>query len=94
MADAVGFEGANEVYAAPPGREDEVHDLQVYEGADHTASCWRLTAEELAEVNRTGVVWVRIMGHSVVPFYVSGHALVLIDGQPSRAEPVIPRAPR
>lgn len=35
-------------------------------------SCWKLTIEELAEVNRTGRIWLGICGHSMPPAFVSG----------------------
>lgn len=91
MADPVGFEGVNFTFAAPKGMEDTVRDLHVAKFEDHTASCWRLTPEELATVAKTGVVWLRIMGHSMPPVYVSGEALVLIEGRPSKAEPFLER---
>lgn len=95
MATPVGFEGADHVYAAPPGEEHRVQDLAVSLFDDHTVSCWRLTDEELAEVNRTGVVWLKIMGHGIYPVYISGEALVVFaDGEggtrPAKAEPAMP----
>lgn len=90
MANAVGFEGANFVFAAPKGQEHRVHDLEVARFDDHSVSCWRLTDEELEEVKRTGVVWLRTDGLGMYPIYVSGKALVLIGDRPSKAEPYIP----
>lgn len=99
MADAVGFEGVNFTFAAPPGHEDDVHDLHVAKLPSHTVSCWRLTEEELEEVKRTGVVWLQIMGHSMPPVYVSGECLVhvwdetTLRHRPAKAEPVLTRKP-
>jgi len=94
MADPVGFEGADFTFTAPPGHEDTVRDLHVAKFDDHSVSCWRLTPEELEEVNRTGVVWLKIAGHSMPPVYVSGEALVLIGDRPSKAEPFLERKRR
>ena len=96
MAVAVGFEGANTVFQAPKGKEETVHDLECFQPADKSqiVSCWRLSKEEIEQVNQTGVVWLRIMGNGMPPVYVSGEALVLVEGRPARAEPVIPRRPR
>lgn len=33
-------------------------------------SCWKLTPEELEEINRTGIVWVNTLGTSLAPFSV------------------------
>ena len=35
-------------------------------------SCWKLTREELDEVNRTGRVWLGIFGQTMPPAWVSG----------------------
>jgi hypothetical protein len=90
MANPVGFQGANFIFGAPAGREDTVRDLEVAIFPDHSVSCWRLSEEELAEVQRTGVVWLRIEGTRMFPVYVSGEALVLIGDEPAKAEPYIP----
>lgn len=91
MANAVGFEGANRVFRAPKDMENCV-DLEVFQDAEALVSCWRLTKEELEEVNKTGVVWLRVVGGGTPPVLVCGHALVTVDGIPSKAEPYIPRA--
>jgi len=93
MANAVGFEGADTVFRAPKGKEDRVHDLECFMPDDRSeiVSCWRLTEAKLAEVATTGVVWLHIMGGGMPPVYVSGEALVQINGRPAKAEPIIPR---
>ncbi len=95
MATAVGFEGANTVYRAPRGMSQaECYDLQSFADGEQIISCWRLTRAEIAEIARTGVVWLSVMGQALPPVLVSGTALVLIDGAPSRPEPALPIAPR
>lgn len=93
MAEGVGFEGANVVYQAPPGDED-CYDLAVFSDGQCVVSCWRLTEEELAEVARTGVVWVKVQGTALPPMLIHGEALVHIGDRPAKAEPVLPRAKR
>lgn len=90
MANAVGFQGADFTFAAPKGSEDRVHDLHVAKFDDHTVSCWRLTPEELEQVQKTGVVWLQIMGHGMYPVYVSGVPLHTVGGEEPTAEPFIP----
>lgn len=92
MAQSVGFEGADVLYLAPDG-DTSCTDLQTFCDGAQVISCWRLSSEELAEVARTGVVWLRVAGTSVVPMHVSGTAEVLIDGHPAKAEPVLPSRP-
>jgi hypothetical protein len=95
MANPVDFEGANFVYRAPDRvPQNECSDLSCFVNEVQTISCWRLTKAELAEVQRTGVVWLSVWGHPIAPQLVSGTALVTVDGRPSEAEPYIPRAPR
>ncbi|MCB1516095.1 MAG: hypothetical protein KDJ19_00545 [Hyphomicrobiaceae bacterium] len=95
MAKAVGFEGASSIFRAPPGMaQDECYDLQAFSDGQQVISCWRLTAEELQEVQRTGVVWLSITGRTLSPVFVSGTALITIDGRPSEAEPDLPIAER
>ena len=91
MANNVGFEGANKIFRAPKNMENCV-DLEVFQDETQIISCHRLTPEELEEVNRTGVVWLSIIGQGIPPLLVSGTALVQTDGKPAIAEPYIPKA--
>ena len=56
------------------GYEEKVSDLECFlcrePRMESVTSCWRLDEEELAEVARTGVVWVRTLGHRVAPMMV------------------------
>ncbi len=40
-------------------------------------SCWKMTPEELDEVNRTGRVWLTVFGAGMPPVILSGHRLEL-----------------
>lgn len=92
MGEPVGFEGANFLFLGPEGTD--VGDLQVFRNEECHVCCWRLTPEELAEVAKTGVVWVQTFSQNCAPMYVSGKALVHVNGKPAKAEPSMPRAPR
>jgi hypothetical protein len=66
------FPEANLVLGAPAGCEDSVQDMHVRRLDGTIVSCWRLTPEELAEVQRTGVVWLSVWGSlSQPPVYVA-----------------------
>ena len=53
--------------------QGDVGDLPVHRNGAENISRWELTAEELAEVQSTGVVWLRVWGnHPAV--YVSGES--------------------
>ena len=86
MAVPVGFEGANQIYYAPKG-VDNCRDLEVLKTETQIISCWRLTGEELEQINKTGVVWLSVTGQGTPPVLVSGTALAVVNGRPSRAEP-------
>lgn len=53
--------------------EPPVADLATLTLEDRVISCWRIeTPEELAEVNRTGLVWLQCLGHTHPPIAVHG----------------------
>lgn len=92
MANPVGFEGANKVFLAPPDMEN-CGDLEVHQDEHGITSCWRMTKSDLEEINRTGVVWLRISGGGMPPVCVSGESLLLVNGDKvPRAEPYLPKA--
>jgi hypothetical protein len=43
------------------------------DGTPVLISCWKVTAEELREIERTGRVWVLVAGHSMPPISPTGH---------------------
>jgi hypothetical protein len=65
------FEGCNKVYSKPKGwTDDQCSDLPVWEGrapiddkgntVPTIISCWKLSKEDLEEVQRTGVIYLSI----------------------------------
>jgi hypothetical protein len=75
---ATAFDEDNCVLGPPPGvGEQEVHSLSVFRGVNDfgqpvVVSCWKPTAEELAEINRTGRVWLIVMGQTMPPAILEG----------------------
>ena len=74
MAEPVRFENANRVYR---GTMENSTDLHVWHGESgdgvvESISCWALSDDEIAEVKRTGRVWLRIVGE--------GHPHVAVQG--------------
>lgn len=88
MAEPAGFEGANVLLS---GEKAGCNDLEIFTDNIQSISCWRLTLEELEEVNRTGVVWLSTFSTTPPPVMISGHALVTVQGRPAKAEPIIPK---
>lgn len=78
MAEAIKFPGANMVFKAPPGREDivDLHNFRQPNGPANV-SCWKLTPEELEEINRTGCVFLSVMsGNNFFPAFVGSEGVV------------------
>lgn len=95
MAKPVGFEGANTIYRAPKSMSpEECGDLEVFKADDQIISCWRVSEDELAEINRTGVIWLAVIGQSTPPVKVSGFHLHTCGGEIPAAQPFIQPAKR
>jgi uncharacterized protein (DUF488 family) len=75
---ATAFDEDNAVLGPPEGMtEDDVFSLSVYQGVNDVGepvvvSCWKPTKEELAEINRTGRVWLMVMGKTMPPVCLEG----------------------
>lgn len=74
MAEPTGFKEANKVFGPPPGvSEEQVGSINAcVTGDNQVVTCWRLSAEELEEVNRTGRIWLGVHG-GLPPHWISGH---------------------
>lgn len=81
MAMGIPFEEANTVLRAPTPEDaaaGTVYDLHVHryrdlDGQPNVISKWKLTPEELAEVNRTGgELWLNCWGETHPPIWISG----------------------
>lgn len=71
MADAVDFPGSNRHYAPPEGQEDSCGWLHTFNNGACTVSCWQLRPEELAEVVRTGRIYLSThAGDILFPVFV------------------------
>lgn len=75
------FDESNAVLSRPPSMTDEeCAPLSILNAVTDNGrgirsvviSCWKLTAEELAEVQRTGRVWLTVFGETMPPVSVDG----------------------
>lgn len=75
------FPDQNTVFAKPHDMTDEqCMDLPVWKGNvpfddegtmfPAIISCWKLSKEDLKEIQRTGVIWLSITGHGMPPVSV------------------------
>lgn len=73
MASAVQFDGANRILRARPGQEETVSDLHTFNNGRCSVSCWELSPEEIAEVQRTGRIYLSVFfGETQPPVFVGG----------------------
>lgn len=75
---ATAFDEDNAVLGPPQGMtEEEVYSLSVYVGNNQdgdpcVVSCWKPSKDELAEIQRTGRVWLMVMGKTMPPVVLEG----------------------
>lgn len=67
------FDEENAVIEAPG--DINIEPLSVWIGPNNVGipilvSCWKLTTKELEEINRTGRVWLTVMGVAMPPVYL------------------------
>lgn len=74
MAEPIRFKGSNAVIGA--GDNPGVLDLPAFFNGSRLVSCWRLTPEELEEVQRTGCVFLSVLYHSMPPVLVGSGTVV------------------
>lgn len=78
MAVPTDFRGSNTVLGRPATMtDDQCEALNVLrtiteDGFPVTISCWKVTAEELAEINKTGRIWLSVVGTTTPPVVVLG----------------------
>ena len=94
MAYAINFTGSNLTLKAPPGRDD-VEDLHVMRNRAGVISCWQLEPEEIEEVQRTGKIYLEILGPTMAPAFVGAESVMraftadygILPEQPTEAQP-------
>ena len=76
MAFPIEFPEQNFTWKGYPAHNDspDVEDLPAYheKATGRTISCWHLNEDELAEVQRTGKVWLNVWGGPHPPVVVMG----------------------
>lgn len=70
MAHPVNFSGAN-MRLLPPEGSENVQELATFTNGFCSVSCWKLEPDELAEIARTGRIYISIFsGRSQPPVFV------------------------
>ena len=87
----VSFDESNGVLGEPA----EIHGIESncqsvcfsnHNGQPVVISCWKMTKEELEEINRTGRVWMGMFGTVAPPMWLSG-TKPFLKGTNERQEP-------
>lgn len=81
MAYAVTFAGVNARLGPPPG-DERVHSLEILKSKHVMTSCWEFSPEEIAEIVKTGRVFLSLFAGAHPPVYVGTEATsraMLID---------------
>ena len=61
----INFKEQNVTYIA-----EGCNDLPAHKAKDQIISCWKLTKEELEQINKTGIIWFSVMGQSQPPIWL------------------------
>lgn len=92
MAEPCGFEEQNRTFGPPGGlSEDQCGTIFAFSGRTDminlpdipaVITCWKLRADELAEINRTGRVWMIVPGRGLFAHSLSGFKPAMREGPP------------
>lgn len=75
--EAVSFDQSNGYLSRPSDMTDEecgplsIARVAYPNGMTGVVSCWKLTVEELAEFQRTGRIWLGVLGGTMPPVWLS-----------------------
>ena len=78
MAVPTSFDESDAVLGRPSEMTDDqcgplsIKRVEYSDGTPVVISCWKLTQEELDEINKTGRVWLGILGVTMPPSWISG----------------------
>lgn len=79
MAEPCDFPESNHVFDKPVDmNRDQCEPLNVRlmvtwpSGFPCILSCWKLTQEELDEINKTGRIWISILSQGMPPVWITG----------------------
>jgi hypothetical protein len=89
MAKSIKFEGCNCTLSAPSkliGLKPKAGGTDAFSDGKRIVTCWRLSAEELAEVAQTGLIWMIVDGQTMPTTVLSGQSVVSNKGVPATAK--------
>lgn len=77
MAAGIDFKGTNRRFRAPEGDEETIGSIDVFDNGSCMITAWQLTAEELAEINKSGTVYLSMLSSpNLVPHFVGSESTV------------------
>jgi hypothetical protein len=76
---ASSFDESNMVMDTPKGVDPDFiiplsvcFSVSMEWNAPVTLTCWKVTKEELENIQKTGRIWIAILGHGMMPIYPTG----------------------
>lgn len=92
--EAISFDEENEILNKPEELTvDECAPLPIWRGQldngwDAIISCWKINAQELEEIIRTGRIWIIALGQEMCPLFPTGTRpfKAVSDGLPPNGE--------
>ncbi|OJX99088.1 MAG: hypothetical protein BGP07_03245 [Rhizobiales bacterium 63-22] len=76
MATSINFPGSN-MTLMPPGGAENIDPLHTFTNGVCSVSCWQLSAEEIAEVARTGRIFLTVLsGRTQPPVFIGSEEAV------------------
>lgn len=76
MGQPVDFVGTNVSFGPSPGTEGYVGSLRAFDNGTAIVEAWEFSPEEMAEIQRTGRVYMSILSRSLAPIFVGSEAMV------------------
>jgi len=72
MAQPISFPEQNMIYNKPVDMTDEeCSPLPTLTDGSTIVSCWQLSPEELEHIQKTGVIWLGVLGYEHPPVFVT-----------------------
>ena len=89
MAESIKFEGCNCTLSTPTkiiGLKNKAGGTHAYSDGKRIVTCFRLSADELAEVAQNGLIWLIVEGQDMPHTSVNGRSVLNIKGIPAAAD--------
>jgi hypothetical protein len=70
------LKGHNRLFTAPPGEEERVQAIEVFDNGSCLVTCWELSDEEIETIVKTKKIYASFWSRSLAPHYIGSESLV------------------